>query len=584
MSLTGRSRRSSRDKNDANPDPKISNHPAASSAIDAAAYDIDFIINELKNKTPLSVAFDFIDMPDADIERLFVTERMRKRAWKAPLIFPPKALRRTARQIRDFFAGGAKQQRELIEKYSNYKIVKAPHPPTPHPPTPQLPTPHPLTPRPSKCAGFKLDYIQEMCVHSEERREKLMIGFMHVVREGLVRRSQISQPLDDKWEFSPPTVGVVSGTDNKTDRWRIHEHPHDDSDDQFQFMTIHDVECVGGEVTKFNLCDKCHQSRLNLLRRFTSAVELRSEFHPKTKDAILERSTSLQKYKLDYHRNESKKKSKKIAYRDKVVAQLCENTGIDVPINSESDSVFNDPDVQASVNDFLEQKKVTQNGIAAYAFKESMRKHKLAKERGARAVRHCPLMIRLGCVIRRKMGYAGGLYDLVAKICGLPMDRNIRRYAIPNSNDPDGVIHSNIQMARDAFNQKHPNANLFAFERHVTVAMDAMHCKGRFGVSYHNNELVAVADDAFNEKVIENELLQLQQNDGKEDKENETVLPAITKHFLIFIATTWAQNSKQQFLVARYGLESVTSSFLVPTIRQLAVVLSIYGWNGRWRK
>ena len=56
-----------------------------------------------------------------------------------------------------------------------------------------------------------------------------------------------------------------------------------------------------------------------------------------------------------------------------------------------------------------------------------MRNHNIAKEKGAKVVRHYPLMIRLECVVRESMGYKGGLYNIVAKVCGLPSDRQIRR-------------------------------------------------------------------------------------------------------------------------------------------------------------
>ena len=65
-----------------------------------------------------------------------------------------------------------------------------------------------------------------------------------------------------------------------------------------------------------------------------------------------------------------------------------------------------------------------------------------------------------------------------------------------------------------------------------------MHTKGRFGVSRNTNELVAIADDALDEDVILNELEQLESIES-EDEPAKMDLPRITKHFLVFIATTW---------------------------------------------
>ena len=65
-----------------------------------------------------------------------------------------------------------------------------------------------------------------------------------------------------------------------------------------------------------------------------------------------------------------------------------------------------------------------------------------------------------------------------------------------------------------------------------------MHTKGRFEVNHHTNELIGVVDDAFEENVIVSELNQLEETDSVED-ETKMILPEITKHFLVFNATTW---------------------------------------------
>lgn len=54
------------------------------------------------------------------------------------------------------------------------------------------------------------------------------------------------------------------------------------------------------------------------------------------------------------------------------------------------------------------------------------------------------LAIRLGIIIQNKMGYHGGLYHLLAKIAGLPCDRTLSQYKVPNSNDPDGFMYGTV--------------------------------------------------------------------------------------------------------------------------------------------
>ena len=413
-----------------------------------------------------------------------------------------------------------------------------------------------------------------------DRFNELVLGFNHVVREGFVLRSILSRPSDNKWVYQQPIVGVItSGNDRDKVLWTVKEHQHNTSHDQFECFSIHDAACTEIEALMLGLCKECHVSRKSLLRRFTNAVEIRKkEYDPNTRDIILERSISLYQQKVESFQRESRIKLKRIVYRDKVIAKLTKGTGLDIPLNEESDSIFSNDELQSAVDSFLAEKEITQDGIVAYAFKESVRKHRMAREKGHRSVRHCPLMIRLGCVVHRKMGYAGGLYDFVAKIAGLPSDRSIRRYKVPNSNDPNGFMHGNGRMARDQFKHKHPNADMFAFERHVTVAMDAMHSKGRFGVNHHTNELMSIANNAFDEDVIEQEMKQLQRNDINEGEMSEMVLPEMAKHFLVFSATSWSSKGRFQFLVARYGLKTITSSFLVPIIQQHSVTLAVYGW------
>ena len=60
------------------------------------------------------------------------------------------------------------------------------------------------------------------------------------------------------------------------------------------------------------------------------------------------RSGSLQKKATDYHKKESRNKSQKLARRDKVIANLLEQTGMDVKVNSASDSIFCDDVQQAT--------------------------------------------------------------------------------------------------------------------------------------------------------------------------------------------------------------------------------------------
>ena len=80
-----------------------------------------------------------------------------------------------------------------------------------------------------------------------------------------------------------------------------------------------------------------------------------------------------------------------------------------------------------------------------------------------------------------------------------------------------------------------------------------MHTRGRFGVSRSTNELVAVAEDAFEDDVIAKELNMLNGNDTDDDEDAAMKLPGMAKHFLVFIATTLLKGKSNSLLLGMVG-------------------------------
>ena len=115
------------------------------------------------------------------------------------------------------------------------------------------------------------------------------------------------------------------------------------------------------------LCTDCQNNKQTLLRCMESAVNIRENgVDPNTRSMVLIRSMTLQKQSIEYHQNESEKKSKKIAWRDKAIDKLDQSTVINVHMNEHADDIFND-DVVEEVNKFLSQ-KVSKDSVAQYAF------------------------------------------------------------------------------------------------------------------------------------------------------------------------------------------------------------------------
>jgi len=106
----------------------------------------------------------------------------------------------------------------------------------------------------------------------------------------------------------------------------------------------------------------------------------------------------------------------KESHRKKMFKKLSHDGGVTIRVDENSAFIFS-KEHQKNDNELLD-KEVSKDSLAHYVFAESVRKLKIAASIGANLLRHCPLTIR-GILVRSKMGFAGGLYDLLANIVGL---------------------------------------------------------------------------------------------------------------------------------------------------------------------
>ena len=77
-------------------------------------------------------------------------------------------------------------------------------------------------------------------------------------------------------------------------------------------------------------------------------------------------------------------------------------------------------------------------------FGERQEAHKGARASGVTSMIHCPIAIRLGAMIRGKMGCPGELYGLVASALGLPTAGRLQDYTMPTTDKPDGLLLTNM--------------------------------------------------------------------------------------------------------------------------------------------
>lgn len=562
------------------PDPPFPN------AKDASDYGPSFLKTLRLRNPDWFDRLDFVRLEDEAIEALFVTDNVR--AKHSTILFPPPALRRRASQIRDFYRLGVRQQQDLIAKYADF-AVDLPEPP---------PAEEPLEPKP--CRGFTLADATSVNT-SAETIGRITLGFEDLVAEAGQTRFQLAA-TDKKMrkQLKHPVAGVVMSGDEI--RWKMEEvvvedveeegedndGDVEDDDDFFEPFCFRAPECTKGEAPAGKQqCDACHSTRRAFFRRCKSTFDMNENPLSKKANKRYLRNLSLLKKKVEQQRKTIRltQKNRKY-YKDLYKGLSGKKNGISMPVNAMTNSIFsyeNTPHLAKFLGE-----EVSKDSLAQYLWAEACRKQEVARISGRTAVRHCPVFLRLGIVIRKKMGYSGGLYDLLAAAFGLPTDRQLNEYEIPSSNDPDGIMHKTIKQAAEIFAKSNPDLadDILHHDRRVIVAFDSMSIKGRLVYGHHNNELVGVAKDAFEKDVILSELEERRVlgDDTSEAQDPaasaEVTLPPLAKHFLAVIATTLSGSAKHKytFLAARYGLTSIDEQYLDGVLTKTYLALAQYGW------
>lgn len=230
---------------------------------------------------------------------------------------------------------------------------------------------------------------------------------------------------------------------------------------------------------------------------------------------------SLSNKRIDNLQKESRRLKRKLSYYEKLSEKMIEQTGVEVQVNETSDSLFN-VDTAENIAMFLESDPNSRPAaIAKYVFLEHVKKYKQAQLHGHKSICHSPLVIRLAIAVRKAMGNPGGLYDMLAQCAGLPTDRNLRNYTSQTSHIADGILYENLDTAQQVFDQNNSDCSEFDFRRHVTLAFDKMHTKGRFAVNHTTNEIVGVSRDAFERSIIEREFVDLGKTKNGDDDDDD---------------------------------------------------------------
>lgn len=424
-----------------------------------------------------------------------------------------------------------------------------------------LQSPDSESPVSSPCSGINLQHIRDMRV-TNERFEELTFGFADTQRESLTTRARLANPRNPFgfWDFNAPIIGaIVSGSDQYRVVWTCTEvkegnTPHylgGNGDMDFGRYSFFHVDCNGSAKTN-GLCSACLQAKPLLLRRFDSNLKLHSEEFKPSRKANLDRTPSLMQQRTIHYRNKLKNVSRRLSYKSRALEKLTEETGVDCPINDESEKIF-DITMEQNVKRFLSSDPNDRlASIAEYVFAEACQKHKQAKLHGMRSIRHSPLVIRLAAAVYASMGNAGGGYDLLARCFGFPTARHLRNYTERTASEADGILHRNLRAAQVCFEERNSECHAEDGKRAVVLKLDEMHIRGRFEVDFTTNKVVGISEDALDKSVLEREFTELLSLQRDEDVVEEVKVPEPNKKFLVFVATVIdKEQPKQQVVVAR---------------------------------
>lgn len=419
------------------------------------------------------------------------------------------------------------------------------------------------------CPGFTSESILQNGRINDT--QKVANGFCHLVGEGLHKRAT---DVSNKhpWPYGKDVCGVICAGEG-----RVMYNVSEKDDRTFQ---VNSVRCK--EATQDGkICEECKSMGSSFYRRCRQAVDNRErEFNPRTKVSTLQ-SPTLAKRKFQSDSQEKKRLRQKIA---RLESKRLQKKGVSLP--DDMKDLF-DEETEDLAMAYFEKENVSDDDIEKLLFLESLKNARRAQESGSKRVRHSPLMIRFCITLNVRLGRRN--WTSLARLFHLPSQRTLDKYKSVGSNAKDGmqleVLAGEKIILDKALEEGDLSEDFKEWLRHGILAYDSAKCRDKLIYNFHTGELMGCAHDAFDINIIREEWkavsLKAEQNGAKRQKTNKKKVgrPQLAKHFLLFYFTSWeAKSRKTQMCVARYGMESITSSWLANTIRKIIVTLEVYGF------
>eukprot|EP00978_Attheya_sp_CCMP212_P047092 scaffold421221_cov91-Attheya_sp.AAC.2 len=510
---------------------------------------------------------------------------------------PPISVRHSAKSIQEFRLLGVRQQDEQHVKCNAEMELDA------------SPVPHACSP----CMGISLAILLE---DSRTHRQVVGDGFKYLVAEAMRARATKISSGTANTSYSK-RCGILINKNNNSVEYQLRERVNPSCQDQVSNFVFHHHECkCNAAVEKGGLgtlvCGNCLSGIKKLRRKCQWAVEIRAKerIDLRTRENILEISPSLYK-KVKGVLMEDRQKTQKREHARNILKELLEERRGGDAYSINADLLFNSQAIDLA-DQYFDDENIPQDHIVRYLFAESCRASAQARKSGSNNVRYSPIMIRFAISLFNKL--KKDKYEFLRKVFNLPSSRRLNDYMSPGGNAPSGIVFDLLEQQRTLFEGNNKDLERLDWRRHGSLSWDSCCIRDKLTFNSHSLELVGFADDAFDIDVVKAELLHtcdsnteslppISETEGdtnqeaddtgslsslnpeedddtnKPRKNDDPLLPAMAKHYLVFMFTTWDKNSKPvRFVAARYGLNSLTSPFLIRRVREITVALWRYGF------
>ena len=211
--------------------------------------------------------------------------------------------------------------------------------------------------------------------------------------------------------------------------------------------------------------------------------------------------------------------------------------------------------------------------------------------------RYSFLFLRFAIALKLKVGK--DRYGWLSQCFNLPSKSTIAKYTAISAGAPDGILYESLNTERIFFDEvKGEDINSDNWKRHGSLSWDSMAIKEKLYFCCNSMKIVGFADDAFDLNIIMEELKEKIKSTKKKQPANsanspETTTaqsestataqseptkekpPPLSKHFLVFILTTWEKNEKkQQIVVSRFGVLTLDASYIMDKLMKSICALS----------